>query len=201
MEKNLKNNLKKLKATLEEKNRLKNKLEHNQEKISKKLEIITDEQIKLIEYNNYKNNSHIAIGAIALVGSLFITNNVLDQDLLYSILISLGVSSTSLFGTNSFFKKKIKKLKESNPTINFENGNVDENQKKIQLLLQKQMENSKKITDIRETIEENICRYEELINDENTNLDEIRNLLSQNSLKNKKAKEKQKEKILVMTIQ
>ncbi len=201
MENNLKIKLKKIKSTLEEKNKIKTKLENKQEEISKKLEIITDEQVKLIEYNNYKNNSHIAVGAIAFIASLFLTKNVLDQDMIYSILISLGISSTSLLGTNNFFKKKIKKLKELNPSINFENGNIDENQKKIQILLQKQMENSKKITDIKEMTKKCKQCYEELINDENINSLHKCQILNEKILCNKEEKKPQKEKILVMTIE
>ena len=201
MNNSIKNKLKKIKTTLEKQNNIKIDLENKKEIISKKLENLTEEQSKLIEYNNYRNNSHIAVAAITLIGSFFITKNVLDQEIIYSILISLGIASTSSLGTHRFFKNKINKLKKSNPEIDFENGNVDINQKKIQNLLQKQMENSKKITDINEMTKKCSYCYEELIKNENTNSLDTCEILNEKSLCDKEIKEKAKEKILVMTIE
>lgn len=198
---NSKNKLKKIKNYLETQQELNNMYEKKQEKISEKLWKLNDIQSKLYEYNNYRRNSHIGIGVAALIVSFFVTKNMLDQELINSIIISLGASSASLIGARSVIKQKMKRLKKENPEIDFENSNYDENEKKRQNLLKKQMEYSKKKSDINDMNEK--CAYclEKLDNNENINSLETCEILNENQTCNKeKPNEEQKQNVLVMTI-
>jgi len=197
---NSKYKLKKIKNYLEKQQELKNMYEKKQEKISEKLWKLNDIQLNLYEYNNYRRNSHIGIGFAALIVSFFVTKNMLDQELINSIIISLGASSASLIGARSIIKHKINILKKENPEIDFENSNYDENEKKRQSLLKKQMEYSKKISEINDINKK--CAYclEEIDNNENINSLKACEILNDKNIC-KKEKPKQKEKILIMTIE
>lgn len=197
---NSKYKLKKIGKYLKQQQELNNMYEKKQEKISEKLWKLNDIQSKLYEYNNCRRNSHIGIGVAALIASFFVTKNILDQELINAALISLGISSTCSFGTHGFLKHKIKKLKKENPEIDFENSNFDENEKKRQSLLEKQMEYSKKILEIKDMNEK--CAYclEEL---DNKNINSLKTceILNENQTCNKeKPNEEQKQNVLVMTI-
>jgi hypothetical protein len=198
---NSKYKLKKIRKYLEEQQKLNNMYEKKQEKISEKLWKLNDIQSKLYEYNNCRRNSHIGIGVAALIASFFVTKNILDQELINAALISLGISSTCSFGTHGFLKHKIKKLKKENPEIDFENSNFDENEKKRQSLLEKQMEYSKKMSEINDMNAK--CAYclEKLDNNKNINSLKTCEILNENQTCNKeKPNEKPKQNILVMTI-
>ena len=130
---------------------------------------------------------------MALIASFFVTKNMLDQELINSIIISLCASSASLIGARSIIKHKINRLKKENPEIDFENSNYDDNEKKRLKLLKKQMEYTKKISEINDMNKK--CAYclEELDNNENTNsLGTCEILNDKNICKKEKPKEKQK---------
>lgn len=197
---NSKYKLKKIRNYLEKQQELNNMYEKKKEKISEKLWKLNDIQSKLYVYNNYRRNSHIGLGVVALIASFFVTKNMLDQELINSIIISLGASSASLIGARSIIKHKMNRLKKENPEIDFENSNYDENEKKRQNLLKKQMEYSKKKSDINDMNEK--CAYclEELDNNKNINSLKTCEILNENQTCNKE-KPKEKEKILIMTIE
>ena len=198
MDNNIKHKVKKIKNFIDKKDEINNKYKKKQEEISEKLWELGNVQTKLYEYNDCKRNTHIGIGATILILSFFVTKNMMDQELVNSILISLGTSTASLLGTRSVIKHKMNKLKKENPEIDFENSNYDENEKKRMNLLKKQMEYSKKISDIKDMKKK--CAYclEELDNNENiSSLKACEILNDKNICKKEKPKEKQK----VITIQ
>ena len=95
----------------------------------------------------------------------------------------------------------VKEVLKENPDINFENSNFDENEKKRQSLLEKQMEYSKKMSEINDMNEK--CAYclEELDNNKNNNSLKTCEILNENQTCNKeKPNEEQKQNVLVMTI-
>ena len=146
----MKNKLKKLKKSLEKQQNLKENLENKNQEISYKIEKLAEKQEKLKEYEQYKNNSHIPATIFIFIGTFFVTKNILNQELIYATLACLTTSSITSIITNKFSKYKIKKLKKDNPTIDFENSNIDENLKKIKNLLQKQEKTKEKINRINE---------------------------------------------------
>jgi len=198
MDNNIKHKVKKIKNFIDKKDEINNKYKKKQEEISEKLWELGNVQTKLYEYNDCKRNTHIGIGATILILSFFVTKNMMDQELVNSILISLGTSTASLLGTRSVIKHKMNKLKKENPEIDFENSNYDENEKKRMNLLKKQMEYSKKITEINDMSKK--CAYclEELDNNENTSSLKTCQILNENNIcKKEKPKDKQK----IMTLQ
>jgi len=193
MDNNIKNKLKKIKSYLEKKEKLSNMYEKKQQDISEKLWELNNVQSKLYEYNDCKRNSHIGIGIITAILAFFMTKNILDQELINSILITLGAASTSLIGTHNIVKHKMNRLKKENPEIDFENSNFDENEKKRINLLKKQMEYSRKISEIKDMNKKCVYCLEELDNNENTNsLRTCEILNDKNICKKEKPKEKQK---------
>lgn len=198
MDNSIKHKLKKIKSYLEKQDELNIKYQKKKEDISEKLWKLNNVQSKLYEYNDCKRNSHIGVGIITLIFSFFVTKDMLDQELINSIIISLGTGTATLLGAHNIVKHKIKKLKKENPEIDFENSNFDENEKKRQNLLKKQMEYSKKISEINDTNKK--CAYclEELDNNENINSLRTCHILSE---KNICKKENTKEKQKVLTLQ
>lgn len=193
MDNNIKHKLKKIKNFLEKKEKLSNMYEKKQEDISEKLWELGNVQSKLYEYNDCKRNSHIGVGFITAILAFFMTKNILDQELVNSILITIGVASTSTIGTHSIVKHKINKLKKENPEIDFENSNFDENEKKRLNLLKKQMEYSKKISEIKDMNKKCVYCLEELDSNENiSSLKACEILNDKNICKKEKPKEKQK---------
>lgn len=187
--------------TLEKIELLKEKLHMRQQKLSERLWKLNDIQSKIYEYNKYRRNSHIGIGIAILIVSFFVTKNILDQELINATLISLGISSTCFFGTNGFFKHKIKKLKKENPEIDFENSNYYENENKRQELLKQQMENSKKISEINDMNKKCAYYLKKLDNNKNINPLKTCEILDENKTGNKEEpNEKPKQNKLVITI-
>lgn len=204
METGTKNKLKKIKMFLERNNKLNNKYSKQQDEISEKLYEMNNIQSKLHQYNDYKRNIHVAIGGITLVLTFFLTKNIFQQELMLSVITSLGLAITSSIGTHGIFKRKIKKLKMENPEIDFENSNYDENEKKRQKLLIKQMENSKKISDLKELNKRCEYCYENLINNENADSLKACEILNNKKICKRETPEetsKGKQKIYAMTIE
>lgn len=192
----MKDKLYRIKQELQKQEHKRVLLQKEQQRISKRLEKLINIQETIIEYNNCKNNSHIAVAVIAMVGTMFLTHNILDQEIINSLLISLGTSTVLSLSTHKFFKTKREKIEKRNPLINFEKISIDDNQKKIQNLLGKQIENSKKLEDIKKTNKKCGQCFEELTDEELIECE----LINPEKNCNKEKEEKTKEKILVMTL-
>lgn len=196
--------LKKIKSNILRQDKLKQTYLKRKEFLSNELFKMNNLQSKLYEYNNYKRGLHILAGAITLVAAFFITQRIFNIEVVNSILLSLGISTTSAIGTHYAIENKKKKMRQENPEIDFENSNYDEIEKKRIKMFKEQYENDQKIIYINNMNKK--CEYcvNEIAN--SGNIDSLRTCEILNE-KRKCEKEvpketsKGKQKIYTMTIE
>ena len=123
--------LKELKEKIEQNSqegvRLKNKIR----KISEKMDQKIDVYVKVLEYKKFDNNSHIIIGIITLILTNYITHQILNQPEIQAVLNNIILTTTMTGITKLFFENKKLKIRKANPSINFEDYDLDLEKSKI----------------------------------------------------------------------
>lgn len=123
--------LKELKEKIEQNSqegvRLKNKIR----KISEKMDQKIDVYVKVLEYKKFDNNSHIIIGIITLILTNYITHQILNQPEIQAVLNNIILTTTMTGITKLFFENKKSKIRKANPSINFEDYDLDLEKSKI----------------------------------------------------------------------
>lgn len=112
----------------------KDKITYLNEKIERITNILkqkTDTHTKALEYRQYKNNSHIIIGTMTFIATNYFAVNAVGFNLLDSFLISLIPTTMTSLGSYRYFFNKRKKIQKENPTVDFEQYNIDENDELI----------------------------------------------------------------------
>ena len=199
-----KNKLKKIKSYSLRQNKLKQRYLKRKEYLANELRKMNDAQSALYEYNNCKRGIHILVGAVTLVAVFFATQRCLHLETVYSILLSLGVSTISAAGTHNVIEHKKEKIKQEHPDIDFENSNYDEIEKRRCKLFAAQYENDQKIICIDDMNKK--CEYcvNEIINSGNTEVLKTCTILNEKKECKKevpKETSKEKQKIYTMTIE